>query len=107
MEAVGTWASRICITSFSVIATKKGFISKAFPGKQSCEIDYFTTPAESTTTLTVESTMAAESTDTESTAAVSSTFLPPQATIATAKPQTITDAINFFIGFQVLKFAQS
>jgi hypothetical protein len=93
---------------------KKGFISKAFPGKQSCEIDYFTaaestaTAAESTTTAAaaaIESAVLIESAF--ACAAASSAFLPPpQATIATAKPHTITDAINFFIVYWLLKFAQ-
>jgi hypothetical protein len=86
---------------------KKGFISKAFPGKQPGEIDYFTTAfTESTTAVTAESTLVAAA---AAAAVIESAFAfaasaaalafsaPPQATIATAKPHTITDAINFFI----------
>jgi hypothetical protein len=74
------------------------------------KIDYFTTAAaESATTVTTESTaVAAESTSvaTASTAAAASSFFPPHATIATAKPHTIRDAINFFIVNRLFEFGR-
>jgi hypothetical protein len=80
------------------------------------EIDYLTTAfTVSATAFTVESTLAAAAVAAAAiesavfcaaSAAALAFSAPPQATIATAKPHTITDAMNFFIVYRLLKFAQ-
>jgi hypothetical protein len=88
---------------------KKGFRSLKPSREQSFRLNYFTTAAESTTAAAESTTAAAESTTTvatESTAAAASSFLAPQATIATAKPQTIRDAIIFFIVYRLFEFGR-
>jgi hypothetical protein len=82
---------------------KKGFRSLKPSRETIFEIDYCAAVVSAAVVSTaVVSTIAGASTAVVSAAAASS-FLPPQATIATAKPQTISDAIIFFIVYRLFE----
>jgi hypothetical protein len=123
MQAVGVGGLRYMLMKYFLnfrllqhgCKIKKGFRYLKPLWVNLLKIDYLTTAAESTAVVSATAAAAAAAASTAAiesatlvesalALAAASSLLPPQATIATAKPHTIRDAINFFIVYRLFEF---